>query len=244
MIDVNEKNKLNNSYLNDPVMMKYINFLVSHPVGIINELQQIKADDKLSDNNEHCSKSKKESDGNNNMNDSLFEPTENNDTLLISEKQNKVILPYTIKEVTDIYEKNRELYNNTTEVIEKVFTRNFKDYKIQFSSRYRETMKLARDREGFGIADSITLALEMIGKRFLHPAIISACRTLDELDVYLDCFDKNELEDFKIFKVKYELYPTVVKNKNDIALQEPKKNRIWNYIKNLFKKSEKIDVAK
>jgi len=211
MIDVNEKNKLNNSYLNDPVMMKYINFLVSHPVGIINELQQIKADDKLSDNNEHCSKSKKESDGNNNMNDSLFEPTEN---------------------------------NNTTEVIEKVFTRNFKDYKIQFSSRYRETMKLARDREGFGIADSITLALEMIGKRFLHPAIISACRTLDELDVYLDCFDKNELEDFKIFKVKYELYPTVVKNKNDIALQEPKKNRIWNYIKNLFKKSEKIDVAK
>ena len=51
-------------------------------------------------------------------------------------------------------------------------------------------------------------------KRFLHPAIISACRNLNELDVYIDCLDKNELDDFKIFKIKYELYPMVVKQKN------------------------------
>ena len=49
-------------------------------------------------------------------------------------------------------------------------------------------------------------------KRFLHPAIISACRSLDELDVYLDCLEKNEVDDFKIFKIEYELHPILVKN--------------------------------
>ena len=52
----------------------------------------------------------------------------------------------------------------------------------------------------------------MMKKRFLHPAIISACRSLKDLDVYLDCLDKNEIDDFKVFKIKYEVYPMLVKN--------------------------------
>lgn len=135
----------------------------------------------------------------------------NNNTLLISEKQGKVILPYKAEEVLRIFNKEKSKYSSVEEVIEDKFTRNFSDFKIQFASRYAETMKLARDRENYSFMDAITIATEMMKKRFLHPAIISACRTLNELDVYLDCLDKNELEDFKIFKVKYELYPMVVK---------------------------------
>lgn len=135
----------------------------------------------------------------------------NNNTLLISEKQGKVILPYKAEEVLRIFNKEKSKYSSVEEVIEDKFTRNFSDFKIQFASRYVETMKLARDRENYSFIDAITIATEMMKKRFLHPAIISACRTLNELDVYLDCLDKNELEDFKIFKVKYELYPMVVK---------------------------------
>ena len=111
---------------------------------------------------------------------------------MISERLNKVILPYTTKEIKEIL-KNDNNYKTSKQVIKKLYTRSFSDFKFQFLSRYKETMKLAREREKFILTDSIALALEMMGKRFLHPAIISACRTLNELDVYLDCLDKNEL---------------------------------------------------
>ena len=81
---------------------------------------------------------------------------------------------------------------------------------------------LLREREQYGLLESISLATEMMRKRLLHPAIISACRTVDELDVYLDCLDKNELNDFKIFKIEYELYPMVVKNKNNYKFENKK----------------------
>ena len=136
----------------------------------------------------------------------------NNNTLLISEKLGKVVLPYRAEEVIEILKNESNKYNSAEEVIEDKFIRKLSDFKIQFASRYKETMKLARERENYSFGDAVLIATEMMRKRFLHPAIISACRTLDELDVYLDCLDKNELEDFKIFKIEYELYPMVVKH--------------------------------
>lgn len=136
---------------------------------------------------------------------------ESNDTLLISEILQKVILPYRGEEIQEFLNSEKSSYKTAEEVIEGEFTRKLSDFRFQKISRFVETMKLARAREKFEKLDAITLAFEMMGKRYLHPAIIAACRNLDELDVYLDCLDKNELEDFKIFKIKYELYPAVVK---------------------------------
>lgn len=155
----------------------------------------------------------------------------NNDTLLISEVQGKVILPYTSSEVEEILKKqqnnenvendeNSENGKDFQRVVEDFFTRPFSDYKIAFVSRYKEAMQLAREREGFGFSDSISLAVEMAKKKYLHPAIISACKTLNELDVYLDCLDKNELDDFKIFKIKYEVYPMLVKEKKQRKIEK------------------------
>lgn len=160
---------------------------------------------------------------------------QNNDTLLISEVQGIVKLPYTVKEVQEILKNKDYRYKDENDVIKNMFTRLFSDYKFQTISRYNETMKLARERENYGLIDSITLALEMMKKKYLHPAIISACKSLNELDVYLDCLDKNEVDDFKIFKIKYELYPMVIIGKSRKNYYKKKS------IINFFKKNRRIE---
>lgn len=165
----------------------------------------------------------------------------NNDILLISEKLGKVILPYRVEEILEIFNNENNKYVSLEEVIEDKFIRNFSDFKIQFASRYNETMKLARERENYNITDAILLATEMMKKRYLHPAIIAACRNLNELDVYLDCLDKNEIEEFRIFKIKYELYPMLVKkNKRErgTRYKEDSKLNICGNIKNMFKSNK------
>ena len=136
---------------------------------------------------------------------------ESNDTLLISETLDTVILPFSNEEVKTILNQDDKDFKSFDEVVVSNFTRPLSDFKIPWVSRFRETMKLAK-RCNYSKLDSITLSLEMMNKRFLHPAIIAACRTLDELDVYLDCLDKNELDQFKIFKIKYVFHPVLLKS--------------------------------
>ena len=82
----------------------------------------------------------------------------------------------------------------------------------------------------------------MMKKRYLHPAIITACRNLDELDVYLDCLEKNELDDFKIFKIKYELHPLVINAENNLYVKTSFWKRLWKFLeKRFFKKSQKLE---
>lgn len=162
----------------------------------------------------------------------------NNDTLLISEKLGKVILPYRAEEILEIFNSENSKYVSYEEVIKDKFTRRFSEFKIQFASRYNETMKLARERENYNMADAILLSAEMMKKRYLHPAIIAACKNLNELDVYLDCLDKNEIEEFRIFKIKYELYPMLVKKnkwEKGTRYKEDSKLNISGNIKNIFK---------
>lgn len=168
----------------------------------------------------------------------------NNDTLLISEKLGKVILPYKVEEILEIFNSENNKYVSLEEVIEDKFTRNFSEFKIQFASRYNETMKLARERENYNITEAILLAAEMMKKKYLHPAIIAACKNLNELDVYLDCLDKNEIEEFRIFKIKYELYPMLVKKnkwEKGTRYKEDSKLNISGNIKNMFK-SNKVEI--
>ena len=136
---------------------------------------------------------------------------DDNDTLLISEIQKKVFFPYSGKEVEDIFENNPDKYGSIEDVIKENFTRPITDFKDLHFSRARETFILLTQRESYSGLESLELTLEMFRKRYLHPAIIAACRNLNELNVYLDCLDKNEIDDFQIFKIKYEIYPIQVK---------------------------------
>ena len=47
----------------------------------------------------------------------------------------------------------------------------------------------------------------------LNPAIIAACKSLKELDIYLDCLDENELDKFSCFNIVYNVNPTKGKPK-------------------------------
>ena len=67
-----------------------------------------------------------------------------------------------------------------------------------------------RNRENASIIDSINLALEVTFNSLLNPAIITACKNLDELDIYLDCLSSNELDKFDIFEIKYEIRPSKI----------------------------------
>ncbi len=146
----------------------------------------------------------------------ISEKVETNGTLFISEVKGKVIMPYTKEEVLTILKEHPQEYLNAQEVVDKVFTRDFSSYHHQAISRFKEAYDLVTKREKYSKTDGINLGIEMFGKRLLHPAIITACRTLDELDVYIDCLEKNEVDDFKIFDIEYELTPTLVKGSNSL----------------------------
>ena len=61
-------------------------------------------------------------------------------------------------------------------------------------------------KENGSVIRALDLALELMFKYNLNPIIIAACRNLDELDMYLDCLDENELFDFKCFQIRFERF--------------------------------------
>ena len=125
-------------------------------------------------------------------------------TLVISETQKKVILPYNINKVEDILQKNKR-YHSVEEVINKLYTKPISYYKFSSISRFKEAYKLVKDKENGSTFKALSLAFELFGNYSLHPAIITACKSLDELDIYLACLDENDLDDFKFFDIKYEI---------------------------------------
>ena len=133
------------------------------------------------------------------------EPTDN-DTLLISETQNKVVLPYKIKDVEKALSENSQ-YKTIEDVINVEYTLPLDKYKNSTKSRFKEAYNLMRKKEKASIFDSLSLATEVTFNNLLNPAIITACQNLDQLDVYLDCLSSNKLDKFNYFKVKYEVLP-------------------------------------
>ena len=128
------------------------------------------------------------------------------DTLLISETQSKVVLPYKINDIEKILEKNKK-YSTIQDVIDGEYTFPIDKYKNSSKSRFKEAYNLMRKKEKASVFDSLSLATEVIFNSSLNPAVITACNNLDQLDVYLECLSSNELDKFNYFKVKYEIMP-------------------------------------
>ena len=134
--------------------------------------------------------------------------TPNNDllenTLVISETQGKVILPYTIDNLNLILEENPK-YKNINEIIEDEFVIPYTNFKNPILSRFKEAFKLIRYKEHGSIKDAFDLGMELLLNYNLHPAIISACKNIDELDIYLDYLENNETDKFDCFDIKFEI---------------------------------------
>lgn len=139
-----------------------------------------------------------------------YEETEDlhdNNVLLISEKKNRIFLPYTVKEVTDILESSSR-YHSVSQVINKVFTVPLDKHKNGIISRFKETFNFMRKKEKASLMDSLDFALDLAFNFKLNPAIILACKDMEQLDTYLDCLELNELSKFDYFKIEYEISPT------------------------------------
>jgi len=134
---------------------------------------------------------------------------EDNNTLIISEEDGKVYLPYTKDEVKEdiIQNKGRKI----SEVIEEKYILPLDKYKNSMKARFREGYNLMYKKEGKSRKSAFFLGIELMFETNLHPAIISACKNLEELDIYLDCLEDNELEKFSCFKIIYKSLPVLRK---------------------------------
>lgn len=134
---------------------------------------------------------------------------EDNKTLVISEKDGKVYLPYTKEEIKQEAQQNKG--TKISELIENNYILPLDKYKNSIRARFREGYNLMYKREGKSKKSAILLGIELMFETNLHPAIISACKNLEELDIYLDCLEDNELEKFSCFKIIYKSLPTLRK---------------------------------
>lgn len=136
--------------------------------------------------------------------DETKELLEDNNVLKISEIDKKVYLPYKVSDLKRILNDNLDEYKTLAEIVDAEYIVPLDKYKNSAFSRFKEAYNLMRIKERASFSESIDLALEVTFKNELNPTIISACRDLEELDIYLNCLEENRIDEFKVFKVEHE----------------------------------------
>ena len=133
-----------------------------------------------------------------------------NRTLIISEKDNKVYLPYFATDLQQILLKSD--YESFDELIQNDYVFPLKKFKSPIISRFREGFKLMREKEYESFSASFSFGVKLMNNYKLHPAVISACRNIDELNCFLGCLDDGNLNSFDIFDIKFDVPPVVRTN--------------------------------
>lgn len=134
--------------------------------------------------------------------------------LIISETSGEVTLPYSLSKLKEQIKNNQTPYETVDDIISQNYTLPLSLFKNPFISRFREAFKLMRVKENKSIKESFDLGMELMFNYNLHPAIISACKNLDELDIYLDYLENGETQKFDCFKIIFKVAPTIIKEKN------------------------------
>lgn len=127
-----------------------------------------------------------------------------NNILIISEKEQKAYLPYKYDDIQRIYKNPNNKYGSIIEVIQDLYVISLKNFKNFSIARFREAFNLVLHKENGSVIKALDLAMELMFKHNLNPIIIAACRSLDELDIYLDCLEENELSDFRCFEIRFD----------------------------------------
>lgn len=124
-------------------------------------------------------------------------------TLIISDTE--VILPFTKKDLEEKLETSN--LSSCKEIIDTFYKKSAKSFEPSALSRFKEAYSLVVNKEHGSKLQAISLALELSTNYNLHPAIISACKDLTQLDVYLSCLEYKELSDFHFFDIVYNIPP-------------------------------------
>lgn len=149
-------------------------------------------------------------------NDVILDDDLKEKTLIISLTDKKVVLPFIKKDLEQIMNNSNNNYSNIQDIIDDLYTIPLQYYSNPSFSRFREAFKLVRERERSSLKDAIELGLEVFSYSNLHPSIITACKNLNEFDVYLSCLEYNELEDFHFFNIEYISPPLSDTSSNNI----------------------------
>ncbi len=128
----------------------------------------------------------------------------NENVLLVSEKNKNVVLPYSTVELEIFFSDHPEKYSSIQDIVDKEYTLPLKYYKHAAISRFKEAFYLARKKSKLSFIKALSLANEVFFNSNLNPAIITACRNVDELYIYLSCLDDNTLDKFNCFKIVYD----------------------------------------
>lgn len=138
----------------------------------------------------------------------IEQATQDNETLIISERKNKVYLPYKITELMKYVESYPNVYESLANVVEQEFILPFNYFsKHPFKSRFTETYNLIRNREGYSAMSAIQFGLKLIPKTNLNPVVIAACKNQTELKSLLYHLDEDDLNNFKYFNIIFDVNP-------------------------------------
>ena len=128
------------------------------------------------------------------------------------------LIPYTINNLKEILLNNNKEYSSLQDVIDKLYTKPINYYRFSAIARFRETYKLVKEREHGSKTKALELAFELLLNYNLHPAIITACKNLNELDIYIACLEDNTLDEFEFFDIKYEIPLAISKHAKNAIL--------------------------
>lgn len=139
-----------------------------------------------------------------------FEFKIDNNVLLISEKEQKAFLPYKYFDLEEIYKTSEGKFSSVSDIKKQLYELPLTRFTNSSFSRFREAFNLVRYKQKGSIIEALDLGVELMFNFSLNPIIISACRNIDELDIYLDCLEQNELDKFDCFDIKFEMAPDIV----------------------------------
>ena len=119
-----------------------------------------------------------------------------------------------------LFAKNK--FSSYEEIIQTHYTIPLSFFKNASISRFKEAFKLIKNKENLSTKDGVELGVELFFNYNLHPAIIAACRNIDELDIYLACLDDNTLEDVEFLIESYSeiLGTSAFETKNRITAEK------------------------
>lgn len=182
--------------------------------------ENINKEDIIKNVSEEINDNQNNNDINNQIDDEFKNINIKENTLIITDKE--VILPFTKIELEKELESSG--YTCIEDIINEKYTKDISYFKPSAISRFRESYLLILEKEHGTKLQAARLALELFTNYNLHPAIITACKDLNQLDIYLSCLEYNELQDFHFFEINYSIPPISKKHfmKNLLLINKKK----------------------
>lgn len=135
---------------------------------------------------------------------SLNKKTYQRKTLLITEK--KIFLPYRDEEIQKLIKQNSKA--NVEDIINKKYViNNVRYYKSSSKKRFTLGYRLSRNSNNSSTLEAIKFGLKVSRIRNLHPAIIRACHSQDQLENYIMYLNQGNPSAFTDFDVKFQINP-------------------------------------